>query len=354
LKVCILCGQRAVADGFLNLLLFFPFGWVLGGTRGITRTAGWGFLASFSIEAIQLFIPGRYTSFADLVANTLGAGAGAYAAGAKTLPVRSAAITVSVLLFLPLLMLKPAPPAGGVYFGQWTPSLGRMEVYRGRILSATVGNTVVRSWRSDATAALRKDLENGSPIRIRLQVGPPPAAQAPVFSIFDDRQRGAFMLGADGTDLFIRLRRMGTTFGLQTPTWWWKGAMEGFRIGDTIRVTYGLSGRSPCLSVEGHTRCLTASADLGSWSLLAPADRGGAVIRLVGLLWAFLLGAPLGMLSFSFRGKLLLTTGIGVGVAILSTASAYWIAPWWGLLLMFTGMIAGSVVEPWIRKTLRT
>lgn len=75
-------------------------------------------------------------------------------------------------------------------------------------------------------------------------------------------------------------------------------------------------------------------------------------MTLAGLLWAFLLGAPFGILSLSLRGKILLTGGLGAGVAALSWGLPYWVTPWWGILLMFGGMVAATLMEPWIRKTL--
>jgi hypothetical protein len=161
-----------------------------------------------------------------------------------------------------------------------------------------------------------------------------------------------FMLGALRDDIFVRVWRLGTTLRFQTPAWWWEDALAGVSAGDTIEIAFGLGDHSPCLTVEGRTRCLSSSFSLGGWSFLAPDGGQSKVVTFAGLLWAFLLGAPFGMLSLSSRGKILLTAGLGVGVAALSWTLPYWVTPWWGILLMFGGMTTASLMEPWIRKTL--
>jgi len=227
-----------------------------------------------------------------------------------------------------------------------------MEPYRGRVLHARVGGEAVPSWRSSRSREIREELRAGVPVRVKVETGPATMGEAPIFSIADDRQRGIFLLGVDGDDIFVRIWRLGSTARLQTPTWWWDGALRGVPVGDTVVLTYALGDRAPCLNVEGRTRCLAASADLGNWSLVAPDGRRSRLLTGVGLLWAFLLGGPFGMLSLNSRGKILITAGLGAGVATVSSSMPYWVTPWWGILLMFSGMITANLMEPWIRKML--
>ena len=73
-------GRRLVADLALNVAIFVPIGW------GVRRAGSTSLLvavvlaAAFSLgmETIQAWLPNRYSSLADVLANTLGATAGAW------------------------------------------------------------------------------------------------------------------------------------------------------------------------------------------------------------------------------------------------------------------------------------
>jgi VanZ family protein len=77
-------------DVMRNILLFVPFGWLLLIAAGRHSTHSWlalvagvtlaGCLLSLSLEALQLLLPSRATTLADLIANSLGTVIGALAA----------------------------------------------------------------------------------------------------------------------------------------------------------------------------------------------------------------------------------------------------------------------------------
>lgn len=75
---CIDCGERWLADGILNLGLFFPFGlWVGWNERLAVRATLFGLLLSAVVELTQTFIPGRDPALGDILFNTLGTALGA-------------------------------------------------------------------------------------------------------------------------------------------------------------------------------------------------------------------------------------------------------------------------------------
>jgi len=335
-RICFFCGSRATADAVLNVLLFGPLGWVLGRKRGIRTATSVAFVLSASLELVQLVLVGRYTSLMDILANTCGAGSGAWWARTRQGPRESLAVLVILGMLAPAVLLAPAPPQG-VYYGQWTAVFGGMAPYRGKILEARVGELPVPSWRVPYGGELRERLIVGDGISVTLEVGPPPGGQAPIFSIADDRQRGLFMLGADGDDVFVRLWRRGTTLRLSTPTWWWKGALSGLTPGDTARIVYDLGPRGPCLNVQGRTRCLTARSSIGGWSLLAPGGQAGLLHETGSLIWAFLLGIPLGMLTIPRMVRMGLVLGTVTAVAGVSWMLPYWPTPWLGILFLVLG-----------------
>ncbi|MGM0669601.1 MAG: VanZ family protein [Gemmatimonadota bacterium] len=335
-RICVFCGSRATADAVLNALLFVPLGWVLGRKKGVARAAGIAAALSVAVELGQLFLAGRFTSLADVLANTLGAGLGAWGATKRRGPLEFAALLSFVGLMAPAFLLAPAPPEG-IYYGQWTAVFGHMEPYRGRILEAHVGEIAVPSWKTPHTEQIREAVRSGAPVRLRVEAGPPPPGPAPVFSIFDHRQRGIFMLGADGDDVFVRLWRHGTTLRFSTPTRWWKDALSGVIPGDSVRIVYELGSRGPCLTIQGRKRCLTAERSVGSWSLLAPGGQGGLLYGAGSLIWAFLLGIPLGLLTMPRPVKGMLILGTVGAVAGVSWTLPYWPTPWMGILFLLLG-----------------
>ncbi len=74
--------EGLMADLALNVVLFLPAGFLLHrlrrGRLGIVAVFGLGALASLAIEWTQLFLPGRYSTWTDVLANGIGAGLGAW------------------------------------------------------------------------------------------------------------------------------------------------------------------------------------------------------------------------------------------------------------------------------------
>ena len=83
-------GRRLIADLALNLVIFIPIGWGLrraarrpGGSPRTAFLVAIVLAAAFSLvmETVQAWLPNRYSSAADIVANTLGATVGAFIEG---------------------------------------------------------------------------------------------------------------------------------------------------------------------------------------------------------------------------------------------------------------------------------
>lgn len=79
-------GPDRSIDVVTNLLLFLPLGVALGGwleqcrvrpARVIASVLLAGFSASYTLEIVQQFVPGRFSSLTDVAANTSGAVIGA-------------------------------------------------------------------------------------------------------------------------------------------------------------------------------------------------------------------------------------------------------------------------------------
>lgn len=98
-------------DFILNVVLFFPLGFVhrLGRARdeevGVGRAFLVGLALSAVIEGAQLFAPDRFPSFADLLANALGAALGAKACALALVRLPGATAVRALALELPLVGL---------------------------------------------------------------------------------------------------------------------------------------------------------------------------------------------------------------------------------------------------------
>jgi glycopeptide antibiotics resistance protein len=80
---------RLAADAVVNVLAFVPLGWLLGraivdgAASALSRMAtvvGVCALLSLAVETLQYFLPSRYSSLIDVLANTTGALLGALVA----------------------------------------------------------------------------------------------------------------------------------------------------------------------------------------------------------------------------------------------------------------------------------
>lgn len=219
---CILCGARGLADFILNVGLFVPLGAALAASgRSLLGATGVGALLSLAIELLQLFVvAGRDAALGDLVANTIGTGAGwlGLRAGgrqwripariAHLVPAMAAAAAVLMLL-LGLWLLSPSFPASA-YFPQWTPDFPNTEHYGGELVEARIGpfelpGPLGPMERSDS---VRKLLESGAPLRLVMEAGPPPSGIAPVLRLVD-REREVVSVSVDGKDLVYRHHRRG-------------------------------------------------------------------------------------------------------------------------------------------------
>lgn len=134
-------GPSSFLDFPRNILLFMPFGF---GLAALLSRRAWpakriwwmvglaGFLLTWSVESLQLFLPGRTPSLSDMLSNTLGALAGTavYQLWQQRTAVsqRLAAalsslrfVTVSLLIYTIALFLLALLLGASTHFGTWQP-----------------------------------------------------------------------------------------------------------------------------------------------------------------------------------------------------------------------------------------
>ncbi len=302
---CLICGSRGTADVIVNVILFLPLGaaFVMAGARvrGATILAA---LLSLGIELTQMWIPGRDPSYGDLLFNTVGGALGAWATTVAPLLLypgerRAARFSLAVaaaaagVVGATGYILSPSFPATQ-YYGQWAANLGHLEQYDGRVLAATLGTIPIPPNRIAETDTVRSLLLGGAPLHITAIAGTPPAALAPLISIYDNHQQEIVLVGPDGDDLVYRFRTHATVLRLDQPPLRAPGALRGTAPGDTLRVAVTEDAGKFCLAVGDDASCGHGFRASEGWALLYFSDSFTPALRvLLGFLW-------LGMLVFPF------------------------------------------------------
>jgi hypothetical protein len=324
---CLICGDRAVADVLLNLLLFLPLGAALAaGGFSPARCVLGGALLSALVEFAQVYVPGRYPSLGDVMSNTVGAGLGVALvmtasfflqptpAGARRL-CNAAALAAAAVCFGTGWLLAPALPTSQ-YFALWTPDLGRLEPYRGRVLDAMIGGIRIPVGPIANSAAVREALESSEDfsLRVRAVAGPRTDALAALVAVYDQQRLEIVFLGADRDDLVFRLRTRAARWRLDQPDIRLSGGLRAIAPGDALDVT--VRGRRGRYAVSVNA---SAGARLGftvgsGWAILAYPEALPARIKtLLGLAWVAALFIPAGFWARTRRDRWI------VGAAMAAT-----------------------------------
>ena len=170
-------------------------------------------------------------------------------------------------LFVAGVLLVPSFPST-VYYGQWAADLHYMEAYEGRVLEASLGSMFLASERTSDPELAVDLVRSGAPLTARAVAGPAPPALAPIVSILDESAVEIVVLGADATDLVLRLRYRANDLRLDRPDLRVRGAMAGTRPGDTIslRAESTLAGYS--LWLDEHEYAPLRHTPGEGWALL--------------------------------------------------------------------------------------
>jgi hypothetical protein len=360
---CLVCGELGLVDVTLNLLLFIPLGLGLGllGVRW-QRALLFVALTTLAIEVLQLsVITGRDASLSDLVTNTLGGGLG-IALGRwwprVLFPSRRASFVIAglgaagwlgVQAFTGFALQRTLPRS--VYYGQWSPALAQFEQFTGRVVSVRLDSIPLPGTRLSNSRLVRETLlAPQSVLEARAVTGQPTADVAPIFSIFDERQREIILLGQDGTDLIFRVRTRTGPLGLRSPALRLAHALPpeaGTRIELRARYEPGHYRLDAEVGGTTYSRELALSASWG-WTFLLPFTHSfGAEMPWLTVLWVGGLLLPLGYYggrSGVLRGSVgmvLLLALLGAGLVLIPLLASF--AAWhpleWAAGL--TGGLAG-------------
>lgn len=304
-------------------------------------------LLTFSVETAQIWIPGRDASLGDLVFNTTGAAVGLAIVlssawwlrpgrGARRLLMLGAlAGALGVFAATGMLLQQDLPRS--TYWGQWTPQLGHLEWYRGRIVRATLGMVGVPDGELRNSDSVRALLMARAPLAIHGVAGPPVPALGSLLSIADDRSREIMLLGPERDALVLRRRTRAAAWLLAQPNLRADGALRGVAEGESLDVVVRADGNGYCFVVNGRASCGLGFTLGRGWSLVSFPERMPSWFRvLLDDTWLAGLLVPLG---FWLTGR-----RIG-GLAVIAAFAGLWLVPGLtGLLPTSPGELAGAAV----------
>ncbi len=308
--LCLGCGAFGAPDVVVNVALFLPLGIILGrlGWRPLVAL-GAGLALSGMIEFAQEFIPGRAPTLRDILMNGLGAGAGALVAvrlGAWLAPgPRSRVLLWLAALGVPLAtgltgaLLRFEPPRD-VYYGQWVPVQRHLERWTGRLSEVEVHGMPVADGRSPLSDTLRAAIRERVRVRLVGTAGRPTRRLSSIFTLMDDAQEEAFLVGPHGTDLVVRVRRAAATWRMDAPEFRYRRALEGIAPGTPLTITFDGTRLGGCAVVNGTEHCVGRPRAGSTWQLARAYDgMPDAMHRMLDAMTMLVLVLPFGLLMRS-------------------------------------------------------
>ena len=310
--LCLLCSGRALADALLNVALFVPAGAavvVLGGRP--VHALVLGVAASFAIEVLQLFLPGRYPTPLDVLSNGSGALLGTALVRRPPSGVRPSALALAA--FLAVLAAtrwlgEPRTPPGRLY-AQWRPVIGG-STYGGRVLSAAAGPLALPDGPLPAGADPDAPMRRGEPLTVRFLAAPAGGETAGIFAVVEPEAGPVHVLLARNGDLVYGHALRAGAFRLDEPYVVVPDGLSRAAPGDTVAVQvrrlgdgFEVSVASPAGTARGRLRL---RADRG-WALLLSLPLAfPRAAPAADLLWTLALTLPLGLVAGGRRSALVL------------------------------------------------
>ncbi len=298
--------RALTADALRNVILFAPLGAALAvSLRWAVPGVLIGAALSAAIEVAQIFIPGRYPSAIDVIANTAGTALGI--AAVRTAPrwlcplpscgrwlsLCAGGAAAAVLLATGSLLAQA--PTQLAFYGHRSPDLGHLYPYDGHVLSASLEGVELPHGRFPKSEPIRRALVGDYELRMSAITGEPPAGQAALLLITDAEQTEILLLGPDRDDFVYRYRTRASGLGLEPARLRLGEEMSGLRPGERLDLRLERAGNDFCVQVNEAARCGLGFTVGDGWSVLAPDIRALALARTaLGSIWVAGLLFPLG------------------------------------------------------------
>jgi hypothetical protein len=292
-------GPSSLLDFPHNILLFMPFGFGLGALlskRGWPSERIWpavalcGFLLTWSVESLQLFLPARTPSLSDILGNTLGALAGmavfrlwqqrtAVAQRLATALSSPRFVIISLLGYTLVLLMLALLLGASTHFGEWRPDYpllignerGGRRPWRGKIQDVAFFDLAL----SDAEAeALLRGAKAGTVKGADLLAYYPLAGLAP---FADETGHQPPLVWRPGSRIAGPERDLDGRNWLQSKT-----AVSNLTLSlqDTSQVTVSLTAAAESVDQRGPARIVSISNLAVRRNLTIGQDQGDLVLRL--------------------------------------------------------------------------
>jgi hypothetical protein len=177
------------------------------------------------------------------------------------------ALGAASILALTGVLLGPSFPED-TYYGGWTPRVGHLEWYGGRVLQASLDGLDIPPGVLASSPQVRQQLLADAAIHVLARAGPRPLGLAPLFTIVDRHQREILLLGADEDDIVYRYRTRAISWGFIGPEIRARGALRRIAWREPLTVVVRPTGDGYCVSVNATEHCGLGYTIGTGWALL--------------------------------------------------------------------------------------
>jgi hypothetical protein len=373
---CLVCGSFGGVDAFLNVLLFVPLGIGLAlsgvaGKRALLALCG----LSMLIETSQfLFIPGRDSTFGDVVTNTIGGALGFALARYAWTWVRPSQRIAAILTlgwgitWLAIQLISNYAFALSLpdsrYYGQLARDIGTLSVFKGRVISANADDVAIPDQAFADSHAIRRALLRGAPVVAMVVPAGPTRGIAPIVRVADDEHRRIVVIEQQQADLLFGIRTGAAVLRLRRPIFGLPHAFpsDDVGIGHSASDVVRLSGRYVAgeVTVSAQTASVTRQQRIllnasMAWTLVLPfswlIEATGVEFALSCVWTAFLLipfgywaarVAPGSRAAGIARHWILVLPPVAIGFLLVPNAFGLSAAPFDEWLCGLAGLLVGS------------
>lgn len=361
---CLLCGEQAVLDAVLNVILFIPLGVGLR-LAGLSRRRAFaiGLVTTITVELLQLYIPGRDTSLGDVFTNSFGGFLGILFADVwrvVLVPDRRVATRLAsgwtvlwVLVLTASAELTHISLSKSSYWGEWRPEDLHHDYFPGKVLWATAGGLPIKNGLDGGSDDVRARLSSDSVVVQGSIAGAAlSGTYASIASIYDPRKQPQFFLGQRRGNLIFSLRMRTSDLKVKNPTIRLDSVFPQHRPVklDTMFVSGGLVHKELWIRAENHgvvrERTLPMDAGLG-WSYFLPFDyEYGREAPWLTVLWLGGLSAPAmhWATRAGRRALFVVLAALATALLLIPLATGAHATAWWEWLGLAAGACIGVAI----------
>jgi hypothetical protein len=299
-------------------------------------------------------LPGRGAAAADLVANAVGSGVGAWLVASwrpadrtRATPWLATAV-IAVLIALPTAsrwLLQPTP-SGREWFGQPAPQLAGFEPYGGALRQAELDGAPLLAGPLPGTGRHRTTMhDQRSTLIASVDPGAAAVGASVIAQVADEAQESQLTLGEDRLGYWATVRTRASAWGFRSPV----ARMPRGTASGAQRVIVRLEAARLELLVEDNDGTRTTAVPWGMttlWQVVTPTSRFAGWNRAIGHIAVFSLAALLLLATPAIWSG---TWGLAIAAGAVA-GGAFAGEPWSVVLVYAAGAAAGVLLSPVVRQ----